>query len=1818
MMFTKKKMQAISALCAVMMLISLMTCFVLPASAESLVYPDAGEVISATGLYDASALPDIKDYPQSGNEYKVTDVEGMKKIADLVNRENKDLSGVTIYQMADIDFAGTAFDGIGVYGRGTDVAFAGTFDGNGFVIENLFIHGISYVGLFNYASSSAILKNIGVASGLVVGGEYAGVICGLASGVKLINCWNAATIFGGSRSGAGAGSLTGNTSGSAALYNCFNVGMVLNCQFFAAGISGRVDDSVELKNSFNAGSLFYCHSGESYPAGYQTNAFYRNNSKGGALTPGTLNSYYISSLTVPSCEAETGKMDPAQFADGTVAEALNNATGTNAVNALGAVNGYTVSYSNTSDLDFPVLTYSVGDEVKVRRVPHTTVNVNNDHSDWTDKSAFWRDFMPRYCGGYKAVGTVELGTANDLYLFALMSSVLNNPDSDNKMTNINITADIDMNDVTLPGIPRNAEGEPYSIPLGGMSWQTSQAYGMDNLVIDGQGHSIYNWNVYSSNMGDVANSGFVGYIGSGTVQNLNLVGATVTRSNDMNDYSAYNNKRNLSAGLLVGSCYSSAKILNCTATGTVYYLNHTNKDADISTVGGLLADAQFIPTIANSWTDCTVVTADGEILKGAAVGFAKVEIAPENLSNTFFAAPEMPSALNDYTTNMQVHCLVNAINSAEFAYRLSAGGLGPYTLNEDGYIVKGTADQVPAQVRFVMAINGEEAAELEYDYFVPGSEITPRTYAGFTLDKTSLPSGADSNTGIFMMGNNTVVLEYTNDYVNLLPVREVIEKLESFDLELFKDANPAIAALMVADEMLADYGALEAAQSTEDLATINAEVLDLVRLSNNLDMELLNVYPKLVPYAEKDLYAQFGEVDNYLLSNLDDWLAVVASLDTFAGKTLHLANDIDLANYPVTPLILLEGTLDGHGYRFENVVIPVVTRGLPVGLISLLDGTVKNVGIASGLVAVQYEAELDDYGVGALVGMASSNAKMIACWNAATVAVESMNEAVYENPVAGLIGYCDYGAVIDTCYNIGLVSGGDLVADLANGYPIVYNSYGAGDLYCTYGMSPYVVGGYEFGGAQANITNTYGVGVEKLMTKDADYATANILDWDAYTSAQVGWEINQNYEYTMLQERVYFTEDMEGYPVFAEGTLAQQKKVQLRRVVIEKSNGEVEYEYVAGGDSAVLDTLLVLDMEMADESKDLATLEGNVLNVNTVTDANESRDVVIYAEVSPLLTDALVEEVLYFLFKDPNHFANPDGIIELVNRILTTEYTTQSAVDADVIALRALKVYSYDKSKLPSVMDAFLYDDAPGYTINSFEDLNYVATYPEEFGSDKVLYLTTDLEMYGKKYNGIAGLAASVDGLGHSINGYVDAHALLIDFAGAYIKNLNIDNAFVAVESDAGVLVDEVLNAAVIENVSITNSVLLNGIDAPAGLLVGTANAALTVKNCEVVGSAALHFDEEVEVGLMVGYAADVTFNNVGIFDSTTNGDALLAANVANKASAVNVFTADNIDLPLFTKAAAVSNEKVYAGDGYVSVDAMNAALVDANVLWNMNGETGYPALVTEGKYEKFTITFERNDAVITTGYTDVNGKLYAPDAHIRQGKWDVKGPITEAVFTADTTVVAMLEGNIVVKPTNVAKPGEQVNVTVSIENNPGLQGVDVNVAIDYDHFELLAIESGTLFDPANFIVSEDALTSGAPFQAIASGYEKVFENGVIFSMTLKVKDTVADDNYENAVVVTVNDHVDVNHNRSVINNGACTIAVSSQGFLWGDVNNDGIVLTDDAVLIMRSIVGIATPEMTNAAVGDLDGRTGLSVADAQMILHYLANPGTVLQPVNP
>ena len=107
---------------------------------------------SDNALPGNESLPNITDFSANSSdvtEYAVNSVEGLKKLADLVNGGN-DLSGYTITMTDNIDCNNEAMTPIGGK-KSTDEsdvpapAFSGTFDGSNFNITNLSILSLIHI-----------------------------------------------------------------------------------------------------------------------------------------------------------------------------------------------------------------------------------------------------------------------------------------------------------------------------------------------------------------------------------------------------------------------------------------------------------------------------------------------------------------------------------------------------------------------------------------------------------------------------------------------------------------------------------------------------------------------------------------------------------------------------------------------------------------------------------------------------------------------------------------------------------------------------------------------------------------------------------------------------------------------------------------------------------------------------------------------------------------------------------------------------------------------------------------------------------------------------------------------------------------------------------------------------------------------------------------------------------------------------------------------------------------------------------------------------------------------------------------------------------------------------------------------------------------------------------------------------------------------------------------------------------------------------------------------------------------------------------------
>ncbi len=236
------KKQLIARITVVFLLLSMLSCMVLPASAAGVTYARNMTEASAKGTYYVATAADLA------------------QIAALVN-SGMTMKGYTFLQTQDIDLSGVDYTPIGYRNSAanTTYSFYGTYDGQCHKILNLNYYDENRDGAGLIGSAyTATLKNIGIESGSVTAANRAGGVAGYADGCTVTNCYNKAniTILSGTD---GVGGIAGVARSSSHFYGCYNAGTITCATAGAGGIvgwGGKGDNSM-LIGCYNAGALKY-------------------------------------------------------------------------------------------------------------------------------------------------------------------------------------------------------------------------------------------------------------------------------------------------------------------------------------------------------------------------------------------------------------------------------------------------------------------------------------------------------------------------------------------------------------------------------------------------------------------------------------------------------------------------------------------------------------------------------------------------------------------------------------------------------------------------------------------------------------------------------------------------------------------------------------------------------------------------------------------------------------------------------------------------------------------------------------------------------------------------------------------------------------------------------------------------------------------------------------------------------------------------------------------------------------------------------------------------------------------------------------------------------------------------------------------------------------------------------------------------------------------------------------------------------------------------------------------------------------------------
>ena len=207
------------------------------------------------------------------------------------------------------------------------------------------------------------------------------------------------------------------------------------------------------------------------------------------------------------------------------------------------------------------------------------------------------------------------------------------------------------------------------------------------------------------------------------------------------------------------------------------------------------------------------------------------------------------------------------------------------------------------------------------------------------------------------------------------------------------------------------------------------------------------------------------------------------------------------------------------------------------------------------------------------------------------------------------------------------------------------------------------------------------------------------------------------------------------------------------------------------------------------------------------------------------------------------------------------------------------------------------------------------------------------------------------------------------------------------------------------------------------------------------------------------------------------------------------------------------------------------------------------------------------------------------------------------STLTAGATEVAT-KATIKVE-TVTAAAGSQVEVPVSITDNPGILGMTLHVEYDDKKVALVNVENGDTLNHMVFTTPKD-LSNGCtlPWDAEFVSEEDI-KNGVIVTLTFEVFENVeVGESIPVSLKYTPGAIIDNDLNSLTVNieNGAINV----MNFTPGDLNEDGIINTADIVYLRRYIAGGYGVEI-NENAGDVNADGSLNTTDVVCIRRFVA-----------
>ena len=225
------------------------------------------------------------------------------------------------------------------------------------------------------------------------------------------------------------------------------------------------------------------------------------------------------------------------------------------------------------------------------------------------------------------------------------------------------------------------------------------------------------------------------------------------------------------------------------------------------------------------------------------------------------------------------------------------------------------------------------------------------------------------------------------------------------------------------------------------------------------------------------------------------------------------------------------------------------------------------------------------------------------------------------------------------------------------------------------------------------------------------------------------------------------------------------------------------------------------------------------------------------------------------------------------------------------------------------------------------------------------------------------------------------------------------------------------------------------------------------------------------------------------------------------------------------------------------------------------------------------------------------------------------------------TAFAAEASGKFVVS-SEMAEPGDVVQITISIQDNPGVASIELNVEFDETALELTKVEKGTVVDPvgplpegafAGFFDPVDEFPGEQPanrklstltwFKDTAS--ETAANNtadGTFATLTFKVKADAALGDYPVTVSFVEKNVHDIDEKPVSFTVEAGKVTVFKH--LPGDVNGDGMVDISDVALLAAYVKAEGQGVTIVKAAANVNGEDAVDISDVALLAAYVKAEG--------